>query len=256
MLDSRDTWSSVLGWVSIANWIIVYSPQIYENYSLQSGEGLSILFVLAWLVGDLCNLFGAILGGLLPTVIILALYYSVCDLILLAQIYYYRWKRTRQLSRPLEQEPLLQTRHERPRNLPLLLRYTAALVFVVVVGVMAWWISSVLDARPTSPPTKIRWEAQVLGWTSAVLYLVARIPQISKNLKTHCEGLSPALFFFAIFGNVTFSLSIGAQGLTRKNLIANSGWLAGSALTVFLDVFVLGQVFYYRAVDRSSGRSR
>ncbi len=30
--------------------IVVYSPQIYENYSLQSGEGLSVAFVVVWLL--------------------------------------------------------------------------------------------------------------------------------------------------------------------------------------------------------------
>lgn len=62
--------------MSIACWMIVYSPQIYENYSLQSGEGLSVLFVVIWLIGDLTNLFGALMAGLLPTVIILAVYVS------------------------------------------------------------------------------------------------------------------------------------------------------------------------------------
>lgn len=56
--------------------MIVYSPQIYENYSLQSGEGLSVLFVVIWLTGDLTNLFGALMAGLLPTIIILAVYVS------------------------------------------------------------------------------------------------------------------------------------------------------------------------------------
>lgn len=54
--------------------ILVYSPQFYENYRLQSGEGLSVLFFLAWVIGDLCNLMGATLGGLVPAVILLALY--------------------------------------------------------------------------------------------------------------------------------------------------------------------------------------
>lgn len=62
--------------MSIACWIIVYTPQIVENYSLQSGAGLSVLFVVTWLVGDLANLFGATIAGLLPTVIILAVYVS------------------------------------------------------------------------------------------------------------------------------------------------------------------------------------
>ena len=54
--------------------IVVYSPQIVENYRLKSGEGLSVLFVVIWLLGDLCNLIGAVMAGLLPTVIILAIY--------------------------------------------------------------------------------------------------------------------------------------------------------------------------------------
>ena len=55
---------------------MVYSPQIYENYQLQSGEGVSLLFVYIWLAGDVFNLAGAILAKLLPTMIILGAYVS------------------------------------------------------------------------------------------------------------------------------------------------------------------------------------
>jgi len=55
----------------------VYSPQIIENYQLKSGEGLSVLFVVIWLFGDITNLIGASIAGLLPTVIIIAVYVSV-----------------------------------------------------------------------------------------------------------------------------------------------------------------------------------
>ena len=49
---------------------------------LQSGEGLSVLFVVIWLLGDFSNLTGAIIAGLLPTVIILAVYVrSLCHCI-------------------------------------------------------------------------------------------------------------------------------------------------------------------------------
>lgn len=58
------------------NRIVVYSPQVIENYQLKSGEGLSVFFVYIWFAGDLCNLFGATLAGLLPTIIILAIYVS------------------------------------------------------------------------------------------------------------------------------------------------------------------------------------
>ena len=61
--------------------VVVYSPQIIENYQLKSGEGLSVFFVVIWLAGDLANLFGATLAGLLPTIIILAAYVSLPTLL-------------------------------------------------------------------------------------------------------------------------------------------------------------------------------
>jgi hypothetical protein len=54
----------------------VYSPQIIENYQLQSGEGLSVLFIVLWLFADISGLVGAIIAGLLPTLIISAAYVS------------------------------------------------------------------------------------------------------------------------------------------------------------------------------------
>lgn len=66
----------------IACRVVVYTPQLYENFALKSGEGLSVAFVVIWLVGDLCNLIGAQRAGLLPTVIILAGYVGVYLLVL------------------------------------------------------------------------------------------------------------------------------------------------------------------------------
>lgn len=56
--------------------MVVYSPQVIENYQLQSGEGLSVGFVVIWLIGDICNFTGAIIAGLLPTIILLGIYVS------------------------------------------------------------------------------------------------------------------------------------------------------------------------------------
>ncbi|KAJ8520712.1 hypothetical protein ONZ45_g2506 [Pleurotus djamor] len=179
--SAGDTLSSILGWVSIACWIVVYSPQVYENYILQSGEGLSVAFVVVWLLGDLCNLVGAAIAGLLPTVIILAVYYTLCDSTLLVQIYYYRWKKSSgNSSLSEERSPLLQPRPDeitqRDLEVPgriLVLRYAAASLFVCASGVLAWWISNGPTSEEESPqhPRKaLSWEVQVIGWTSAVLY--------------------------------------------------------------------------------------
>jgi len=52
------------------------SAPVWENYILKSGDGLSVAFILIWLGGDLTNLIGGIMAGVLPTMIILAVYVS------------------------------------------------------------------------------------------------------------------------------------------------------------------------------------
>lgn len=46
-------------------------------------------FVVLWLAGDILNVAGSILQGVLPTMIALAVYYTIADIILLAQILIY-----------------------------------------------------------------------------------------------------------------------------------------------------------------------
>ena len=47
-----------------------------------------MLFVVVWLLGDLCNLVGASMAGLLPTVILLAVYVSFFSSIYLHRALY------------------------------------------------------------------------------------------------------------------------------------------------------------------------
>ena len=214
-LNSSDRIS--LGW---KNRIVVYSPQIIENYQLKSGEGLSVFFVLIWLAGDLTNLFGAMLAGLLPTIIILAVYvstsllprgfdvtlislpcsqYSACDIILLIQIYYYRWIRPHEPSASSitpeaevsgriaitsEETPLIAERRDQTVSEKLersilgqCLVYGGALLFVLGTGVAAWAVDEYLHReRPRQPPKEVfEWRSQVLGWISAVMYREFRL---------------------------------------------------------------------------------
>ncbi|KAF5369350.1 hypothetical protein D9758_002768 [Tetrapyrgos nigripes] len=259
----NDDLSTLMGWWSIACWIIVYSPQIYENYALQTGEGLSVAFVVVWLLGDICNAAGAVLASLLPTVIVIGFYYTLCDITLLVQIYYYRW-RSRVYSssgsrEPDERSALLPDGIVRAQKEPVstavhLLRYAGALLFVIATGVIAWFIGSKIktpEHAPSEDESEARkWAIQILGWSSAVLYLGSRIPQILKNFTTRCEALSPALFFFSILGNTTYTLSICVKSMEQEYLIRNAGWIAGSALTIFLDAIVLAQFVYYWTQDR------
>ena len=79
--------------VSIACWIVVFTPQIVENFRRHSADGLSLLFLIVWLLGDVFNIIGAVLQGVLPTMTILAVYYTFADIVLLGQCFYYRgWR--------------------------------------------------------------------------------------------------------------------------------------------------------------------
>lgn len=82
--------SGICGSISIAAWVVVFSPQIIENFRRSSADGLSLHFIIAWLLGDVFNVLGAILQGVLPTMLILAFYYTIADLVLLLQCFYYK----------------------------------------------------------------------------------------------------------------------------------------------------------------------
>lgn len=135
----------------------------------------------------------------------------MCDLILLFQMYYYRALAARREKALAERQPLLEI--EAPKQLqPLLpawVMYPLLIAFVSMFGVLAW----VFDAGETRNPkipekgpagpggVELEWRSQLLGYISAILYFASRVPQISHNYKTRCEGLSLAMFFFSISGS-------------------------------------------------------
>lgn len=55
--------------ISIACWVVVFSPQIVENLRRGSVDGLSLQFIIVWLAGDVFNILGAVLQGVLPTMV-------------------------------------------------------------------------------------------------------------------------------------------------------------------------------------------
>ncbi|TKY87473.1 hypothetical protein EX895_003487 [Sporisorium graminicola] len=280
----RDEWSSIMGW--IACWVIVYSPQMHQNFVSKSAEGLSITFVIIWLAGDALNAAGAWFQELLWTMTILALYYCACDCVLIFQYWYYRkyYHRGVKIStisaslEANERTPLigdgnvieddLSTKSDDDDEASLrtqIIMYTLAALLVVATGVAAWWVaehhygSDGGDATPPAPPREPvgwRWDAQVAGWLSAVLYLSSRVPQILKNRTTKCEGLSLALFVFAVAGNLTYVASILLKSTKHDYIVESFSWLVGSLGTVFLDFIVLGQFIHYRKARKEIHRLR
>jgi len=88
-LPLREALSGIMGSISLVSWIFLLIPQVTENYRNGSAEGVSVAFITIWILGDIANLIGALWGRLLSTVIALAIYFCVSDVILLSQTIYY-----------------------------------------------------------------------------------------------------------------------------------------------------------------------
>lgn len=122
--------------------------------------------------------------------------YSACDIVLLGQIFYYRWKNAKRHDDSNqgprtddERTPLVagaQENRPTPNDVVvpfrvLVVRYTLAVLFVIVVGVGAWWVNEGRFNTPnlhgfsetlkekTRPKHYIL--VQFFGWSSAVLFV-------------------------------------------------------------------------------------
>ncbi|KAG5912803.1 hypothetical protein E4U53_005140 [Claviceps sorghi] len=87
--------SGIFGSVSLTAWICLLLPQLIANYKAKSADGLSMAFLIVWLLGDACNLLGALFTKLAPSAIALATYFCFLDAILITQTGYYKAKAAR-----------------------------------------------------------------------------------------------------------------------------------------------------------------
>lgn len=90
LCNTKDAVALSIGLVSVISWGVAEVPQIITNYREQSTEGLSIAFLMTWIVGDLFNLTGCWLEpATLPTQFYMALLYTVTTVVLTTQTVYY-----------------------------------------------------------------------------------------------------------------------------------------------------------------------
>ncbi|KAM7529925.1 hypothetical protein LguiB_033335 [Lonicera macranthoides] len=81
LCSTKDGVSLTLGLISVLSWGVAEIPQIITNYKDKSAEGLSIAFLMTWVVGDFLNLFGCMLEP--------ATLYTVTTLSLVSQAIYF-----------------------------------------------------------------------------------------------------------------------------------------------------------------------
>ncbi|KAJ2729481.1 hypothetical protein IW152_005608 [Coemansia sp. BCRC 34962] len=260
--------SEALGYFSIGCWLIVFAPQIYENYKRKSGDSISLSFLYIWILGDVFGLVGGIQQGLIVTALILYIYYFVADAVLLTQIHYYRYANRRSshgLVPEPEREPLLlgnnRSETAEASNTRLSASMLLPLIAILLLGSTAASLvegsiraNALLQLHPlarlASEPTKPQLVPQILGYISALLFLGARIPQLAKNYrKQSCEGLSIGMFTFSILGNTAFTLSLLLHSLDNDYVLANMPWVIGSTGTLAFDLAIFYQFYVYQVGD-------
>ncbi|CAZ86297.1 unnamed protein product [Tuber melanosporum] len=287
-IDARAI-SGIAGSISIACWIVVFSPQIIANFQRGSANGLSLAFLIVWLAGDVFNVLGAVLQGVLPTMVMLAVYYTLADVVLLFQCLYYSCINSRNAAPEAESllpvsnesaatvdgshlspatpllDPAKEPIHTEPQRLMKSVYFNALSILIVcLAGVFGWWASnrySDCDPPPNGHGDELSFSAlgQTFGYLCAVLYLASRVPQILLNYRRQsCEGISLLFFLFACIGNLTYVVSILAYiphsrdepGQEYERYIAvNASWLLGSVGTLFLDLIIFAQFFWYRSTE-------
>lgn len=148
-------------------------------------------------------------------------------------------------------------------------------LMVVAAGILGWFLGqkATKDTHGGEPshggsePLEFNVLGQVFGWLCAVSYIASRLPQLILNWRRKTtDGLSMLFFLFACLGNITFVLSIFAYDprcrrstcksgeaarIYGKYMLVNLSWLAGSLVTLFLDLGVFAQYFIYNKAGRT-----
>uniref|UniRef100_A0A060T536 ARAD1C02816p n=1 Tax=Blastobotrys adeninivorans TaxID=409370 RepID=A0A060T536_BLAAD len=275
--------SNVAGSTSLACWIVLLLPQLIEQWRTKSADGISIGFLLTWAAGDVANLIGAIWAGLLPEVILLAVWYCFSDSLLIASYFYYKHRdalinkhkhdheegihhhhhhhhhHQQQHSQDEDPtQPLLNRRNSAQRRSSLaevadesansvFVRIVFPVLFVIVAGVVGFFFSDGEDQTIDDPSKETKLGPQILGYISAALYLGARIPQIIQNHRRRSVyGLSLLFFIFSTLGNVTYAAQIFIYRFDAKWLVLNLSWILGSLGTVFEDIIIFAQFYIYK----------
>lgn len=154
---------------------------------------------------------------------------------------------------------------------------TLIVVMVVLAGVLGWFLGHRASGKDDGgsdgnhDTLHFNFWGQFFGYLCTVAYIASRLPQLILNYRRKTtEGLSMLFFLFACLGNITYVLSIfayepkcagdvcepGEAGhIYGKYILVNLSWLAGSLVTLLLDLCVFAQYFVYSRAEGSETES-
>ncbi|KAL7267746.1 hypothetical protein RUND412_009653 [Rhizina undulata] len=251
--------STTFGILSIAAWLCAQIPQVWKNYRRGSVEGLSWMFLGIWLMGDFCNLFGALWTGQMWFQYSLATYYVFIDLILVGQFVYYAKYQTLSTEDAIDGISIANSSDDssssgdedskkKRRGSKGKGRKVRSLghTMIVLVG-LCFTLAGALPVEDT--PTRrlispffpggftlgaprvagsegitLAQIGGVLSWISTGFYLTSRLPQILLNAQRRStDGVAIYLFVAAFFGNFFYSASLLSNPLGWFDYAAHGG---------------------------------
>ncbi|PWN54310.1 hypothetical protein IE53DRAFT_308543, partial [Violaceomyces palustris] len=243
--------------LSLFCWLVAGNKQLFENYKRGSVEGLSVVFLSQWMLGDATNLIGCVLTHQLSFQIAVATYFCCIDFCIMIQFYYY-WRKGRRATTAQELADGTAGLEASVGSLRTGVRkrhgsYASYQSSTYPFGVGALETSEVLPEA-----SRMRIIGRMSAWTCTVLYMTSRLPQIWANYERRSvEGLSILLFLSAFLGNLTYTISVLANplssGPSARDYIAESiPFLLGSGGTLIFDLTIMFQWWLWSA--RKAGR--
>jgi uncharacterized protein with PQ loop repeat len=95
LCSQKDSAALALGLLSVISWGVAEVPQIITNYRQKSTEGLSVAFLMTWIVGYVCCftcflLLGCVIAFMIIIVVVLRCYARYLIILSLLLFYLYR----------------------------------------------------------------------------------------------------------------------------------------------------------------------
>lgn len=267
--------------ISVGVWVFSGTYQSWLCYRTKEVSGFSEYFLLCWIVGAVLNTLGCFLTDQMTFQKLLGVYFLFSDSFLYFQYRYYISRphlavevvqRENQVlsNKTFEGEMTVERTQELPQSalppsssltpgilLGLTLAPTGAKGAPIPTNTVASAASSLASK---SIPLLASWSAlgyfigNTASWSSNTLYVVSRIPQISRNYeRKSTEGVSPALFIAVLVGNAAYTLAVATewQAVTdpvekAKFVVAEMPFIVGGIATTLMDLIIFAQLYLYR----------
>jgi len=247
--------------ISNCIWLIVFVPQLYQNYKNKNSQAISLLLLFCLLLGDVLAMTSGYLKKLNIVVIYTAAYHIILNSIIICQILYYR--RLSCLSYNQERVSLLSSSSSSSSlssssynscNESLLslssLIFTPWEIYFYITSICFIILTYIFIQLNNNYNELV---GNFLAWIATFIFIFSRIPQILLNFKRQStEGLSITTFIIANISSMFFMLSILIilydlnKNQYNNYIIENIQWLIGGGITTIFDGIIFYQFYKYR----------